>query len=450
VTAPHPRAAASRRRLTLSVLLLLLIAPAPAVAQAFFPTDLPNGDYAGYWSWPGMVEQLEAWQSSHPDRVRIHAIGRTYEGREILAVRVTNQVGVDDDDKPEVLFMAGIHPREQPPQVSLMRFMEELIEGYGTDERVTRLVDTRSIWFIPMYNVDGKVFDFVNGNGTRGANWRTTRRPFGERFGVDLNRNGVVGWGSASDVPGSQTFHGTGPISEPESQVLFDFMASRRFRIFLDIHSALEQYILPAFLIEEEATRFHWLTEGMKLRQRAPYGGNVRRPGAEPAPDAGTGAGQTHVTGFYIHGAYSYVFEVGPTGQPSRFYPTAEQILDHYERNVREPWYFLLEEAARLPWRGEGSAALRTARVTGTAAPGARVEWLPEIDGEVAYAVLVSRDPAVRVTGEVRMYPYRSPHVIHVSPGAEPGTEVPLQLYLWDRDRRRTVIDVPLRIEAAH
>jgi hypothetical protein len=435
----------------LTVLLFLLLPEALAPGQAVPGPDVANGDYPGYWSWEQIVEQIETYEREHPGLVRVESIGRTYEGRDILAVKVSADVEMDDPAKPEILFMAGIHPREQPPQVALMRFMDELVTGYGHDERVTRLVDTRAIWFIPVYNVDGKVYDFANGNGsTQGANWRVTRRPFGDgRYGVDLNRNGVVGWGSASDAPGSATYHGPGPISEPESQALFDFLESRRFRIFLDIHSSLEAYLLPGHLIREEAERFLHLTEGMKRRQREPYGGSPRMGETESRANTGTGAGQTHVTGFYVHGAYSIVFEIGPAGTPARFYPTAEEILDHYERNVRETWYFLLEEAGTLPARREGQALLAGHTLSGPLVPGARVELLPDVRGTVAYGVLVSRDPAVRVTGEYRLHPMtRGGHILNVAEDAVPGTEIALQLYLWDRDRRRTVIDLSLPVDA--
>jgi hypothetical protein len=448
--ARHNGHAAVRTALPLlHALLAVLALQTTVLAQAVFPTDLPNGDYSGYWSWPAIVEQMESYQAQYPDRVQVQSIGRTYEGREILVMKISGNVMVDDPEKPEVLFMSGIHPREQPPQVALMRFVDELVTGYGVDERVTRLVDTRAIWILPIYNVDGKVYDFTFGNGDRGANWRTTRRPFGSRFGVDLNRNGVVGWGSASDEPGTQTYHGPGPISEPESQVLFDFMSNRRFRIFLDIHSALETLIMPGFLIREEAERYNHLAQGIQVRQRDAYGGRARMVPSEPAPDAGTGAGQTHATGFYIHGAYSFVFEIGPTGVPARFYPTADDILEHYERNVREPWYFLLEEAARLPERRTGSATLRGARLGGPLTPGASVEWTPDVNGEVAYSVLVSRDGAARVTGEIRMHPIRAGgHIINISESAVPGSDIPLQLILWDRDRNRSIIDLSVRVEA--
>jgi hypothetical protein len=453
ILATKRRAAAWMRaqsRIRAAVLLLAVLAsllPASGAAQAVLPGDEPNGPYPGYWSWPDIVRQVQQYERDHPNLVRVQPIGKTYEGRDILAIRITSDVHAADDDKPEVLYMAGIHPREQSPQISVMRFMDELITGYGTDERATRLLDTRALWVIPVYNVDGKVHDFKFGNGqTRGANWRTSRQPFGpDTFGIDLNRNGLVGWGSASWTPGAGTYHGPGPISAPESQALFEFMASRRFRLFLDIHSTTHAYLMPGPKIREDADIYRTLTLGMQARQREPYRGTVGRNETQSNPNSGTGVGQTHVTGLYLHGAISYILELGPPN----FYAPPDSINAHYVRNIREPLFFLFEESINLPVRQDGDFRLSDASMSGPLVPGARVEWTPRVEGDVAFGVLVSRSGDIRVTGEYRLHPLRAGgHILNVSEDAEPGTEVPLQLYLWDRERRRSIVDITVTIAA--
>ncbi|CAN5870950.1 hypothetical protein BH23GEM9_BH23GEM9_28630 [soil metagenome] len=446
VAAPGPGQNSPAAALLVAALLACTL-HGSAAAQAVLPGDEPNGPYPGYWSWPAIVEKVQQYQRDYPDLVHVQPIGRTYEGRDILAVKITKDVHADDEEKAESLFMAGIHPREQSPQISIMRFMDELITGYGTDERATRLLDTRTLWVIPVYNVDGKVHDFKYGNGqTRGANWRTSRQPFGpDTFGIDLNRNGLVGWGSASWTPGSSTYHGPGPISAPESQALFDFMATRRFRLFLDIHSTSRAYLMPGPKIREDADIYRYLTLGMQARQREPYRGTVGRNETQSNPASGTGVGQTHVTGLYAHGAISYIYELGP----ANFYAPPDSIHAQYERNIREPWYFLFEESINLPLRRDGDFRLAAASVSGPLTPGARVEWAPEVEGDVAYGVLVSRTADIRVTGEYRLHPLSAGgHILNVAENAVPGTEVPLQLYLWDRERRRTIIDITVRVES--
>jgi carboxypeptidase T len=416
-------------------------------AAALLPAEA--SPRVGYWSWEEMRAQLQAYRSSHPELVHVESIGESWEGRDILAVRAASSRALDDPDAPELLFMAGIHPREQPPQVALMHFLDELVSGYGSDERITRLLDTRRVWFIPVLNVDGKVHDVDRARpGSPGANWRVSRRPLGNgSYGVDLNRNGAVGWGGGSPNPGTATYHGEGPVSEPETRALYAFMEERGFRLFLDIHSSLESYLLPGHLIQEEARHYHRVVEGLRARQAEPYTGGPRMYETQASAQLGTGAGQTHATGFYLHGAYSIVYEIGPAGTEERFYPGREEILEHYRANVREPWFFLLEEAGRLPPRRDGQVGLVGYDLTGDPRPGGRVGIVPRVSGDAAYGVLVSGSSGAQVTADYRLYPLDDRgHVLHISPDVEPGTELPLRLYIWDRERHRSILDLTLTV----
>ncbi|MEX2530578.1 MAG: M14 family zinc carboxypeptidase [Gemmatimonadota bacterium] len=403
----------------------------------------------GYWSWDEVRAQLQSYRSSRPYLVHVESIGESWEGRDIPAVRIASPRALEDLDAPEILFMAGIHPREQAPQVALMEFLDELVSGYGADERITRLLDTRRVWFIPVLNVDGKVHDVDHaGPGAPGANWRVSRRPLenGE-YGVDLNRNGAVGWGGGSPNPGTATYHGEGPISEPETRALYDFLEARGFRVYLDIHSSLERYLLPGHLIREEARRYRRLVEGLQARQAEPYAGGPRMKETQASAQLGTGAGQTHATGFYLHGAYSIVYEIGPPGEEARFYPGLEEILAHYRENVREPWFFLLEEAGRLPPVRSGHVRLVGYELDGTPIPGGRVGILPSVHGDAAYGVLVSASSGAQVTADYRLYPLGDRgHVLRLSPDVVPGTELPFRLYVWDRDRRRSILEFTVTV----
>jgi hypothetical protein len=90
-----------------------------------------------------------------------------------------------------------------------------------------------------MMNPDG--FDFT---WTDERFWRKNRRDIegSDEFGVDLNRNWSVAWGfpgGSSDDPGSQTYHGTGPFTEPELQTFTSWVGDKTDRVVvhLDIHT---------------------------------------------------------------------------------------------------------------------------------------------------------------------------------------------------------------------
>ena len=111
------------------------------------------------------------------------------------------------------------------------------------------LVDNRELYFIPVINVDGYVYN-ENTNPNGGGNWRKNRRDNGGGiFGVDPNRNYSFQWGfnnsGSSPTPSSSTYRGTGPFSEPETQAIRDFVNGQDFTMAFNYHSFSNVLIFP-------------------------------------------------------------------------------------------------------------------------------------------------------------------------------------------------------------
>ncbi len=62
--------------------------------------------------------------------------------------------------------------------------------------------------------------------------------------------------------------------------------------------------------------------------------------------------------------------------------------------------------------------------------------------------MLVSEDPSVVVLSEYRLCPVRRGFTLQVTGEPNRGKQVPMALYLWDRERGRTVARFTLAIEA--
>ena len=447
-----------------ALLSLTAVAP-PANPAAQSPTaaaDAPNGDYGGYYTWPEVMEKIAGWRARYPALVHVGSLGKTVEGRDIPLLRLCDNADPESDAaEPEVLLMAGIHPREQQPQVCLYRLVDELLAGYGKDERLTRILRERQVWVIPMLNVDGKVYDMKRGNGKdKGADWRKNRRahPAGKAVGVDLNRNFPVRWGGFRDPdplwrtttvnPSGSIYEGRAPLSEPETAALAKFIESRpNLRAFLDIHSPLRCILFPAHLIGPEHARFSRLAGGMRDRQKdKPYRITKSEPDSEPRPGTRTSnTGLTYTWAFYTRGVYSLNFEVGLDAR----YPPVKEIEAEYAKNVREPLLHFLEVGGEMPAARPGMASLLGGSVEGGAKlrPGSTVSYAPRIAGECAYAVLVSESPDVVVTSEYRNVPVKAGFTLRAPEAAKPGAKAPMALYLWDRNRGLSVARFTLTVE---
>ena len=129
------------------------------------------------------------------------------------------------------------------------RLARHVIDGYGSDRALTRLVDSTELWFVPVANPDGYDHSFTPGNRLWRKNLRDNngdgRANVGD--GVDLNRNFPTKWSyddeGASAAPASETFRGPRPASEPETRALDRLMRRVGFEFLLSYHSTGSQLL---------------------------------------------------------------------------------------------------------------------------------------------------------------------------------------------------------------
>lgn len=102
-----------------------------------------------------MYDWLRRWAERYPKLVELFEVGRSFEGRPILQVTLTNRETGAATDKPAAFFEGGRHSGEITGSESVMWLMQHLLESYGTDPEITRLLDTKAIYLRPQNNPDG-------------------------------------------------------------------------------------------------------------------------------------------------------------------------------------------------------------------------------------------------------------------------------------------------------
>ena len=194
-----------------------------------------------------IYEELVRFAEENPNLVRAQEIGRTANGKPIIALRVTKDVSQTPvRARPSVLFMATQHAREWIVPENLRRQIRYFVENYGRVDAVTELVNTRELWFVPVANPDGYDFTFTRGNRLWRKNLRELNGVPGTQpgDGVDPNRNFPASWGlddeGSSPNPRSETYRGPGPASEPETQAIDRLFAQQDFAMLVNYHSAAE------------------------------------------------------------------------------------------------------------------------------------------------------------------------------------------------------------------
>lgn len=212
------------------------------------------GSFAGFLNFNEVVNKLDSMRIQYPNLISAKfSIGTTYEGRNQWVVRMSNNPDVVQG-KPEVFYHSLIHAREPESMQHLIYYMYWLLENYNIDPIATYILNSRELYFLPVYNVDGYVYNqTTNPNG--GGMWRANRHVSSGSCGpVDPNRNyGIYQFwnssngGSSTDScsGGSGTYRGKHPFSEKETQNVSAFFNSRNFKAVFGAHTYGNYIIKP-------------------------------------------------------------------------------------------------------------------------------------------------------------------------------------------------------------
>jgi hypothetical protein len=354
------------------------------------PLTFPPADSA-YHDYPEMVADVQAVAAAHPDIVQMFSIGTSYEGRSIVAAKISDHVAVDEDE-PEVLYDALHHAREHLTTEMALAILHWYADGYGVDPRLTAIVNTRELFVIFSVNPDGGEFDVQGGSY---HSWRKNRQPNEgtSAIGTDLNRNYGYRWGccgGSSGSPSSETYRGAAAFSAPEAQAYRNFVDSQvvdgvqQIRTNITYHTYSELVLwpygytfadIPADMTADDHTVFVKFGKAMtKTTCLAPYGCYT----AEQSSDLYITDGTSDDWLYGTYGVFTFTFEMYPKGSPG-FYPPDEAIPVQTERDKESA--LMIAEAADCVFRTAGLAAAYCPTVSSFAPKAAAVGATVTISG---------------------------------------------------------------------
>jgi len=186
--------------------------------------DMAEWDrYPSYDQYETMMYQFEA---DYPNLCQIYNVGYTVEGRKILFARISDNVGVAENE-PEVVYTSTMHGDETTGYVLMLRLIDSLLANYGVDPGATHMVDNLELWINPLANPDGT---YAGGDATV---YGATR--FNSNY-VDLNRN------FPDPVYGD---HPDGHAWQPETIAIMNFAESRNIILSANFHGGKEVVNYP-------------------------------------------------------------------------------------------------------------------------------------------------------------------------------------------------------------
>jgi hypothetical protein len=348
-----------------------------AVQPLAGPLDFPPAD-AAYHTYAELSAELQAVAAAHPDRVRLFSIGRSYEGRELWAAKVSDNVQTDEDE-PEALFVGHYHAREHLSVEMLLAILHMLVDGDDParpKDPINRLVDTREIYLIFDLNPDGGEYDIATGVYQY---WRKNRQPNsdGVSIGTDLNRNHSYRWGGsgASDDPGSETYRGPAPASAPEVAAIESFVNNRVIDGVQQIRVAITFHTYGELILWPYGYTYDDVPDDMQADDHAVFVALGQAMAAtngytpQQASDLYLTSGDFTDWAYGVHRIFAYTFEMG-----TNFYPPGAAIPAETARN-RAAVLALLDYAG-CPYATIGKAVIYCAE--GSAPQ--RI-WLPFLGG---------------------------------------------------------------------
>jgi carboxypeptidase T len=194
-----------------------------------------------YHSAARLEQELRQLAEARPDIAELKEIGRSIEGRPILALRIGDRRG----GVPKLLFMGCHHAREWIAVEVPFLLARELVER-ADETSVAGWLTSGEIWVAPMVNPDGHEH-----SRSEARLWRKNRRLNDDgSIGVDPNRNYGYMWGTldvptSSHVPSDETYVGPRAFSEPETQAIRDLVGCERFAGVITYHSYSQLILYP-------------------------------------------------------------------------------------------------------------------------------------------------------------------------------------------------------------
>ncbi|XP_045606804.2 carboxypeptidase D isoform X1 [Procambarus clarkii] len=157
--------------------------PPPTTQQLKGPEveGFTSGPEFWYHHYPDLEAFMRKFAKKYPNLARLYSIGSSVQGRELYVMEISDNPGIHEPGEPEFKYIGNMHGNEVIGRETLLLLIQYLLEGYGTNERATNIVNTTRIHIMPTMNPDG--FEAANEGDYGGVMGRSNAN------GIDLNRN---------------------------------------------------------------------------------------------------------------------------------------------------------------------------------------------------------------------------------------------------------------------
>ncbi|MGE0172687.1 MAG: M14 family zinc carboxypeptidase [Oligoflexales bacterium] len=183
------------------------------------------GYFDAYRNFDQVTAYIKTLAQDYPNIVQLSEYGQSTDGRPLYVLKISDDVATDEAE-PKIMLDAATHGDEIITVEVLLGIVDEIVKGYGTNQRLTNFVNNTELYFIPVVNPDGfsarqRYADGVDPNREYPWPEQTERRPIGiisdlieftnqHHFDGSLTFHAygeliMYPWGFSQDVIGEQT-----------------------------------------------------------------------------------------------------------------------------------------------------------------------------------------------------------------------------------------------------
>lgn len=113
-------------------------------------------DMSKYRHYEDLLKLAESLKSQHPNLVDYYSIGKSVKNRDLLVIKISENVRHRDETEPMFKFVANMHGDETVGRELMVFLAQYLVNSYVKhDARVVRLVNKTEIHLMPSMNPDG-------------------------------------------------------------------------------------------------------------------------------------------------------------------------------------------------------------------------------------------------------------------------------------------------------
>ena len=206
--------------------LKILTAPGKLIVPRMSDNPQSILDWDVYPTYEAYVAMMNQFAADYPDICQLVDAGTTVQGRHILFVKISDNAAVREAE-PQFMFSSSMHGDETTGYILMLRLIDTLLTSYGTDARLTNLINSDEIWINPLANPDGT---YHGGNGTVYGATRYNAN------GVDINRN----FPDPAEGP-----HPDGHAWQPETIAMKTLAENHNFILSANFHGGTEVVNYP-------------------------------------------------------------------------------------------------------------------------------------------------------------------------------------------------------------